>query len=87
MPELSELVTRIGDAFDSTAFVLLGESHVLAHPNLMSQHPDLAPDNPAVGVNRVGDMVLQNMTFGAHTRGFDEAATKARREKLFDAKQ
>ena len=76
MPELSELVTRIGDTFDSTAFVLLGESHVLAHPNLMSHHPDLAPDNPAVGVNRVGDMVLQNMTFDAHTRGFDEAAAK-----------
>ncbi len=76
MPELSDLVTQVGDAFDSTAFVLLGESQVLAHPNLMSRHPDLAEDNPAVAIDRVGDMVLQNMTFGTHARGFEEAAAK-----------
>ncbi len=76
MPELSELVTDVGDAFDATAFVLLGESHVLAHPNLMSRHPDLAEDNPVVAVGRVGDMVLENMTFGTHARGFDEAAAE-----------
>ncbi len=73
MPELSDLVTQVGDAFDSTAFILLGETQVLAHPNLMSRPPDLAEDNPTVAINRVGDMVLQNKTF-AHASGFDEAA-------------
>jgi class 3 adenylate cyclase len=76
MPELSELVTHVGDAFDATAFILLGESKVLAHPNLMSPHPDLAEDSPAVAIDRVGDMVLQDMTFGSHARGFDEAAAE-----------
>ncbi len=76
MPELSDLVTQVGDAFDSTAFILLGETQVLAHPNLMSRHPDLAEDNPTVAINRVGDMVLQNMTFGTHARGFDKAAAE-----------
>ena len=74
MPELSELVTEVGDAFEATAFVLLGDGQVLAHPNLMSPHPDLAEDKPTVGIERVGDMVLQNLRFGESTRGFEEAA-------------
>ena len=74
MPELSELVTRVGDSFGATAFILLGESHVLAHPNLMSPHPDLSDDKPAVAIDRLGDMVLENLTFGAYERGFDAAA-------------
>ncbi len=76
MPELSDLVTRIGDTFDATAFILLGDSEVLAHPNLMSRHPDINPDNPTVAIHRVGDLVLQNMAFGTHARGFEEAAAE-----------
>ncbi len=74
MPELSDLVAEVGDVFDSTAFILLGETQVLAHPNLMSPHPDLGEDSPTVVISRVGDMVLQNIAFGSHTSGFEEAA-------------
>ena len=58
MPELSEFITRIGDRFGSTAYILYGEDRVLAHPNLTSRHPDLNKDTPAVSLDRVGDLVL-----------------------------
>lgn len=58
---LSEAVTRIGDKFDGTAFVMFGANSVLAHPNLASQHPDAAPGHPGVDVNRVGDLVLDGI--------------------------
>jgi adenylate cyclase len=63
--ELSEFVTRIGDMFDATAFILHGPDHVLAHPNLVHPHPDLSAEQPVARRDRVGDLVLAG--FGSAT--------------------
>ncbi len=58
MPELSQLIADLGDKFDATGFILHGSDFVLAHPNLVSPHPDLSADTPVVHRSHVGDMVL-----------------------------
>ena len=74
MPELSSFITRIGDRFASTAYILYGEDRVLAHPNLTSRHPDLDKDTPAVGLGRVGDMVLGALDTRVPGHLFEQAA-------------
>lgn len=76
VPELSEFVTRTGDLFDATGFILYGREHVLAHPNLVSPHPDLSVDNPVVRLDRVGDLTLANLWSGVSPPGFDAAAAQ-----------
>lgn len=61
MPELSQIVADIGDASGITAFVLYGSDAVLAHPMLVSPHPDLSEESPVVAIDRVGDLVLGSL--------------------------
>ena len=58
---VSEAVTEVGERFDGTAFVIHGDKHVLAHPNLMSQHPEPKDGEPTVSVGRVGDLILDGI--------------------------
>ena len=74
MPELSEFISEVGDQFAATAYILYGDDRVLAHPNLTSRHPDLTEANPAVRIDRVGDLVLANLWSGEPARGFERAA-------------
>jgi adenylate cyclase len=76
VPELSEFVTRAGDLFDATAFILYGRDNVLAHPNLVFNHPDLSPENPMVRRDRIGDLVLANLWSGVNPPGFKPAAAR-----------
>ena len=69
--ELSDFVTHIGDVFGGTGFVLYGNRKVLAHPNLTSRHPDQSKDNPLVGLNDVGDLVLANLWRSEPVVGMD----------------
>jgi class 3 adenylate cyclase len=74
VPELSQLVTRTGDLFNATAFVLHGRDHVLAHPYLVSAVSEQSEDDPLVALNRVGDLPLQELWKGRPVHGFDAAA-------------
>ena len=76
VPELSEFVTRTGDLFDATAFILYGRDNVLAHPNLVFNHPDLSPENPVARRGRIGDLVLANLWSGVSPPGFRAAAAR-----------
>jgi class 3 adenylate cyclase len=58
MPELSQFMTDFGDDHESTVFILQGREKVLAHPALVSPHPELSEETPVVGLDRVGDLVL-----------------------------
>ncbi len=71
MPSLSQVMADIGDSSGATAFILLGQDRVLAHPNLISPHPDLSPENPLVGIGRVGDLVLSAVPGAPPLRGFE----------------
>ena len=66
--KLSEFTTQsweVGDRLSEvTAFVLYGRDHVLAHPLLISTHPDQSSDKPAVAISRLGDKVLVNIWKG-----------------------
>ncbi|MCJ8309926.1 MAG: adenylate/guanylate cyclase domain-containing protein [Rhizobiaceae bacterium] len=74
MPELSSLITEVGDTFNATGFILYGPEGVLAHPNLVSPHPDLSKETPIVSRARVGDLVLANFQNRQPTEGFEPAA-------------
>jgi adenylate cyclase len=58
VPELSQIVTEIGDAYGMNAFILQGRDQVVAHPMLVFGHPEQSETSPAVGRLRVGDPVL-----------------------------
>ncbi len=64
MAELSQMMTDIGDAHDTTTFILHGEGSLLAHPALVSPHPDLSEETPVVAIDRVGDLVLAALPTG-----------------------
>ncbi len=64
MAELSQMMADFGDAHDETAFILHGEGSVLAHPALVSPHPDLSEQQPVVAIDRVGDLVLSALPEG-----------------------
>ena len=74
VPELSRFVTKTGDLFDATAFVLHGRDHVLAHPYLVSAVSEQTEDDPLVPLNRVGDLPLQGIWEGHPVPGFQAAA-------------
>ncbi|MEG3639683.1 adenylate/guanylate cyclase domain-containing protein [Magnetococcus sp. PR-3] len=59
--QLSELTAMMSDMFDGTVFILKGKEHVIAHPNLISPHPEQTVESPLVGLKRVGDMVLGSL--------------------------
>jgi len=64
MPGLSQLMADIGEDREVTVFILQGREHVLAHPALVSPHPDLSEETPVVAVDRVGDLVLASLASG-----------------------
>lgn len=68
MPELSAFITRVGDQFGATGYILYGEDQVLAHHQLESRHPDLNLENPTVALNRLGDIVLASLPSAEPTR-------------------
>ncbi len=74
---LSDLVGDLGDVFDTTAFVLYGKDHVLAHPNLQSFHPDQSVETPLVKLGRAGDPIMAEIW-----RGRDFPLIEARDESL-----
>ncbi len=74
MPGLSSMMTRLGDVYEANAFILYGPDHVLAHPHLVSPHPDLSAETPAVPRNRVGDLLLANLQDSEPVEGFKSAA-------------
>ncbi len=74
MRELSGFMSQIGDSFGATAFILYGDSNVLAHPNLTSVHPDLSPEQPTVPVGRVGDLVITSYQSADFEGPFAEAS-------------
>ncbi len=49
IPELSPFMTDFGDYHESTVFILQGREKVLAHPALVSPHPELSEETPVVG--------------------------------------
>jgi class 3 adenylate cyclase len=56
--ELSDLVLDISSRMNGTAFILRNKTQIIAHPNLVSSHPDLSKENPTVDIGRIGDLVL-----------------------------
>jgi adenylate cyclase len=56
--ELSKLASELGEMFGSRTFVLYGGDRVLAHPDLVSEHPSRSVNDPAVPLDLVGDRVL-----------------------------
>lgn len=57
--DLSEQILQIGEGVGGTAFIIAGDDGMLAHPNLMSSHPDPEAGHPLAGVARIGDLVLE----------------------------
>ena len=75
VPELSEIVTEVGDLFGATAFILYGEDRVLAHPNLVATRSGAADDAAAtVPLNHIGDIVLGDIWQAVAAPGFEQAA-------------
>jgi len=64
VPGLSQLMADIGEDREATVFILQGREHVLAHPALVSPHPDLSEETPVVATDRVGDLVLAALPSG-----------------------
>jgi len=71
VPGLSQLMADIGDDRDATVFILQGKEHVLAHPALISPHPDLSEETPVVALDRVGDLVLAALPDGEEVSGME----------------
>ncbi len=76
--DLSGLTASLSGVLEGTAFILQGRDRVLAHPNLTSSHPEQSPEDPVVGLDRVGDLVLAQIW---NARPLDWFATED-----FDAK-
>lgn len=74
MPKLSQFVTDVGGWFDATAFILYGDDQVLAHQQLIDGHAGLSEQNPTVGRDKIGDLVLANLEKRYPAGGFDDAA-------------
>jgi class 3 adenylate cyclase len=64
LPALSQFMTDIGDYHQATVFILQGSTNVLAHPSLVSPHPELSEETPVVEIDRVGDLVLAALQSG-----------------------
>jgi hypothetical protein len=71
LPGLSQFMTDIGDAQEATVFILQGDTKVLAHPALVSPHPELSEDTPVVSIDRVGDLVLAALPEGQVRPGME----------------
>ena len=71
MRELSEVAAALSQRLEGTVFILYGKEQVVAHPNLMSVHPDQSPETPTVPLSRVGDLVLANIWSGKPLKGFE----------------
>ncbi len=71
MPQLSQFMTDIGDDREATVFILQGSKDVLAHPALVSPHPELSEEMPVVGIDRVGDLVLAALPSGQIKPGME----------------
>jgi class 3 adenylate cyclase len=71
MPQLSQFMTDIGDDREATVFILQGRKDVLAHPALVSPHPELSEETPVVGLDRVGDLVLAALPSGQVKPGME----------------
>jgi adenylate cyclase len=71
MRGLSQLMADIGEDRDATVFVLQGDDHVLAHPALVSPHPDLSQETPVAALDRVGDLVLASLPSGEEMAGME----------------
>ncbi len=74
VPELSELVDRVGGHFDATAFILFGRDKVLAHPLLVSAPGGRSQQDPLFGREDFDDEVLSSLWNGAPVEGFQKAA-------------
>ncbi|MDX1574935.1 MAG: adenylate/guanylate cyclase domain-containing protein [Kiloniellales bacterium] len=71
LPGLSQFMTDIGDGHDATVFILQGDTNVLAHPSLVSPHPELSEKKPVVSIDRVGDLVLAALPSGEVRPGME----------------
>ena len=71
LPGLSQFMTDIGDDQEATVFILQGSKDVLAHPALVSPHPELSEEMPVVGIDRVGDLVLAALPSGQIKPGME----------------
>jgi class 3 adenylate cyclase len=71
MPELSQFMTDFGDDHETTVFILQGRENVLAHPALVSPHPELSEETPVVAIDRVGDLVLAALPSGEVRPGME----------------
>lgn len=74
LTKLSKFVTEVGDLFDTNAFILYGRDRVLAHPFLTQPHPEQTEENPVVALERVGDIVLQDIWSAQIIENFGNAA-------------
>lgn len=72
LPALSQFMTDIGDNHEATVFILQDSKNVLAHPALVSPHPDLSEETPLVAIDRVGDLVLAALPNGQVRPGMEE---------------
>ncbi len=71
LPGLSQFMTDIGDGHGATVFILQGDRNVLAHPSLVSPHPELSEEMPVVSIDRVGDLVLSALPEGEVRPGME----------------
>jgi hypothetical protein len=71
LPGLSQFMTDIGDDQEATVFILQGSKDVLAHPALVSPHPELSEETPVVAIDRVGDLVLAALPSGQIKPGME----------------
>jgi len=61
LAEISDIVSHAADNYGGTGFVLYGDRQLLAHPILVSGHPELSPETPTVPIDRIGDLVLEDL--------------------------
>ncbi len=68
---------------DVTAFILYGRDRVLAHPFLISAHPEQSSDNPAVAIGSLGDKVLVNIWKGIPVSSVNEKSSRTKLVRLW----